>query len=107
MAALHDKRTNIFVRDKVLIEAGDDNAMFIAAQIAQGTITSHQIAQASAALAESKRNPAIGAALQERDKDQRLVDQLYREIDNLSQMNERLLAEPIQQPASETTIDSP
>ena len=35
------------------------------------------------------------------------MQQLYREIDNLSQMNERLLAEPIQQPASQSTIDSP
>lgn len=60
---------------------GED--MFLAAQIAQGSITSHQIAQASAALAESTRNPAIGKALQERDKDQRIVDQLYRELDTI------------------------
>ena len=35
------------------------------------------------------------------------MQQLYREIDNLSQMNERLLAQPVQQPASQSTIDSP
>jgi CHAT domain-containing protein len=63
--------------------SSNDDDMFVAAQIAQGTITSHQIAQASAALAESKHNPAIGTALQERDKQQRIVDQLYRQLDTI------------------------
>jgi CHAT domain-containing protein len=63
--------------------SSNDDDMFVAAQIAQGSVTSHQIAQASAALAESKHNPKIGTALQERDKQQRLVDQLYRELDTI------------------------
>jgi hypothetical protein len=54
-------------------------------------------ARIQAGRAKAAENAAANARMQ----------QLYREIDNLSQMNERLLAEPIQQPASETTIDSP
>ncbi len=58
--------------------------MFLAAQVAQGTITSHQIAEASAALVESKRNPEIGAALRKRDDLQRQADKIYRALDTIS-----------------------
>jgi CHAT domain-containing protein len=58
--------------------------MFLAAQVAQGSITSHQIAQASASLAENARDPRIGAALHRRDDLQREVDRLYRALDTIS-----------------------
>ena len=61
--------------------SGNRAEMFMAAQVAQGTITSHQIAQASAALSESARNPAIGQALRERDALQRDLDRIYRAMD--------------------------
>jgi CHAT domain-containing protein len=57
--------------------------MFLAAQVAQGTITSHQIAQASASLAENARDPKIGAALKQRDQLQREVDRIYRALDTI------------------------
>ena len=57
--------------------------MFLAAQVAQGTITSHQIAQASAALVENARDPRIGAALKKRDQLQREVDRIYRALDTI------------------------
>ena len=61
--------------------SGDRAEMFMAAQVAQGTITSHQIAQASAALSESARNPEVGQALKVRDGLQRDLDRLYRALD--------------------------
>lgn len=57
--------------------------MFLAAQVAQGTITSHQIAQASASLAENARDPKIGAALRKRDDLQRESDRIYRALDTI------------------------
>ncbi len=57
--------------------------MFLAAQVAQGTITSHQIAQASASLAENARDPRIGVALHRRDTAQRDLDRIYRAMDTI------------------------
>jgi CHAT domain-containing protein len=62
---------------------GSRAEMFLAAQVAQGTITSHQIAQAAASLAENARDPRIGEALRKRDEWQREVDRLYRALDTL------------------------
>ena len=56
--------------------------MFLAAQIAQGTVTSRQIAQASAALAENARDPRVGPALKQRDALQRNLDRIYRALDS-------------------------
>jgi len=61
--------------------------MFLAAQVAQGSITSHQIAQASAALTENARDPRIGAALKKRDDLQREVDRIYRALDTIGVVN--------------------
>ncbi len=61
--------------------------MFLAAQVAQGTITSHQIAQASASLAENARDPKIGAALKKRDELQRDADRIYRALDTIGVSN--------------------
>jgi CHAT domain-containing protein len=61
----------------------DLNEMFLAAQVAQGTITSHQIAQASASLAENARDPKIGEALRKRDDLKREVDRIYRALDTI------------------------
>jgi CHAT domain-containing protein len=61
----------------------NSSEMFLAAQVAQGTITSHQIAQASASLVENARDPKIGAALKKRDDLQREVDRIYRALDTI------------------------
>jgi CHAT domain-containing protein len=63
--------------------SGNRADMFVAAQVAQGTITSHQIAQASASLAENARDPKIGEALRRRDDLQREVDRIYRALDTI------------------------
>ena len=55
--------------------------MFAAAQLAQGNITSQQIAFATARLAAGSRDPAVGAAIRRRqDAELRLAD-LYRARD--------------------------
>ena len=59
--------------------------MFLAAQVAQGTITSRQIAQASASLAENARDPEIGKALKLRDDLKRDIDRIYRALDTIGQ----------------------
>lgn len=64
---------------------GSKADMFLAAQVAQGTITSHQIAQASASLAENARDPKIGEALKDRDRLQREIDRIYRALDTIGQ----------------------
>lgn len=66
-----------------LLTGGGPADMFLAAQVAQGSITSHQIARASAALAENVRDPRIGAALRQRDALRREADRLYRALDTL------------------------
>jgi CHAT domain-containing protein len=59
--------------------------MFIAAQLAQGGITSQQIAQASATLAENTRNPKVGEAIRlQRDLKGKL-DTLYSQRDDMTQ----------------------
>ena len=59
--------------------------MFTAAQLAQGGITSQQIAQASATLAENARNPKVGEAIRlERDLKAKL-DTLYSQRDDIAQ----------------------
>jgi CHAT domain-containing protein len=59
--------------------------MFTAAQLAQGGITSQQIAQASATLAENSRNPKVGEAIRlQRDLKGKL-DNLLSQRDDLTQ----------------------
>ncbi len=59
--------------------------MFTAAQLAQGGITSQQIAQASATLAENTRNPKVGEAIRlQRDLKGKL-DNLLSQRDDLTQ----------------------
>ncbi len=59
--------------------------MFTAAQLAQGGITSQQIAQASATLAENSRNPKVGEAIRlQRDLKGKL-DTLYSQRDDITQ----------------------
>ena len=62
---------------------GDRAEMFLAAQLAQGGITSHQIAQATAALQENARDPRVGTALKQRDRLQADMSRLYRALDTL------------------------
>ncbi len=58
--------------------------MFTAEQLAQGSITSQQIAQASATLAENSRDPKVGALIRkERDLKGKL-DLLYSQRDDLT-----------------------
>ncbi len=54
---------------------------FEAAQLAQGTVTTTQIAQAAARLAADARDPKVGAAIRERDTSLRDLAALYRERD--------------------------
>ena len=59
--------------------------MFAAAQLAQGGITSQQIAQASATLAENARNPKVADAIRlQRDLKSQL-DSLYGKRDDIAQ----------------------
>ncbi|MBR0682610.1 CHAT domain-containing protein [Roseomonas eburnea] len=57
---------------------------FEAAQLAQGSITTTQIARAAARLSESARNPAAGAAIRQRDEAGRRLATLYRARDEAS-----------------------
>jgi CHAT domain-containing protein len=62
--------------------------------LAQGSITSQQIAQASATLAENARNPKVGDAIRkERDLKGRL-DNLYSQRDDLQQLQKQGAATP-------------
>jgi CHAT domain-containing protein len=68
--------------------AGDDQAVlaeaFEAAQLAQGSVTTTQIARAAARLTESARNPAAAEAIRQRDEAGRRLATLYRERDEAS-----------------------
>ncbi len=55
--------------------------MFTAAQLAQGGITSQQIAEATARLQESARNPKVAAAIRARQDAGEKLRQLYRQRD--------------------------
>ena len=52
--------------------------MFTAAQLAQGSITSQQIAQASATLAENSRDPKVGDAIRKQRDLKGKLDNLYQ-----------------------------
>lgn len=54
---------------------------FEAAQIAQGSVTTTQIARAAARLAEGARDPKVGAAIQQRETALRTLAVRYRERD--------------------------
>jgi CHAT domain-containing protein len=59
--------------------------MFTASQLAQGGITSEQIAQASATLAENTRNPKVGEAIRLQRDLKGTLDTLYSQRDDLTQ----------------------
>ncbi len=59
--------------------------MFTAAQLAQGGITSQQIAQASATLAENARNPRVAEAIRLQRDLKNQLDSLYGKRDDLAQ----------------------
>jgi CHAT domain-containing protein/tetratricopeptide (TPR) repeat protein len=54
---------------------------FEAAQLAQGNVTTTQIARAAARLAESARDPKVGAAIRQRDEALHTLAARYRERD--------------------------
>lgn len=68
--------------------AGGDQVVlaeaFEAAQLAQGSVTTTQIARAAARLTESARNPAAAEAIRQRDEAGRRLATLYRERDEAS-----------------------
>jgi CHAT domain-containing protein len=69
--------------------------MFIAAQLAQGGITSQQIAQATARLSENSRDPKVAEAIRKRqDASAKLAD-LYRERDDLAAAQKQGAAIPV------------
>jgi len=53
--------------------------MFEASQLAQGSVTSQQIAEATARLAENARDPRVGQAIRRRQDAQARLDLLYRQ----------------------------
>lgn len=57
--------------------------MFEAAQLAQGGVTSQQIAQATARLSENARDPKVAAAIRAREDIRARLADLYRERDQL------------------------
>ena len=59
--------------------------MFTAEQLAQGSITSQQIAQAAATLAENTRDPKVGAAIRRQRDLKGKLDTLYSQRDDLTQ----------------------
>ena len=82
--------------------------MFTAAQLAQGGITSQQIAQASATLAENARDPRVAEAIRlQRDLKSQL-DSLYGKRDDLAQASKAGVNQAGQQERAaelEKTID--
>ena len=58
--------------------------MFAAAQIAQGGITSQQIAQATARLQENARDPRVAEAIRKAEDAKAAVQALYRQRDELN-----------------------
>ncbi|HUN40416.1 MAG TPA: CHAT domain-containing tetratricopeptide repeat protein [Acetobacteraceae bacterium] len=58
--------------------------MFTAAQLAQGSITSEQIAQAAATLAENTRDPKVGDAIRKQRDLKGKLDTLYSQRDDLA-----------------------
>ncbi len=60
--------------------------MFAASQLAQGTVTSTEIAQATARLAANAHNPKVGAAIRARQDAAQALSRLYRERDRMQQI---------------------
>jgi CHAT domain-containing protein len=58
--------------------------MFVAAQLAQGGITSQQIAQATARLSENARDPKVADAIRHRQDASATLSDLYRKRDELA-----------------------
>ncbi len=58
--------------------------MFTAAQLAQGGITSQQIAQATARLSENSRDPKVAEAIRHRQDASARLSELYRQRDELA-----------------------
>jgi CHAT domain-containing protein/tetratricopeptide (TPR) repeat protein len=58
--------------------------MFTAAQLAQGGITSQQIAQATARLSENSRDPKVAEAIRHRQDASARLSDLYRQRDELA-----------------------
>jgi CHAT domain-containing protein len=58
--------------------------MFALSQLAQGNITSQQIARATARLAEGARNPSVGAAIRDSETAADRLEALYRKQQSLT-----------------------
>jgi CHAT domain-containing protein len=73
---------DLYSRGGLLSTGATDRAkMFVAAQVAQGTITSNEIAQASAALKASEVDSVLGGLLRDRDGLQRELNQIQHAMD--------------------------
>jgi CHAT domain-containing protein len=66
--------------------------MFTAAQLAQGGITSQQIAQATARLSENARDPQVAEAIRHRQDASARLSDLYRRRDELAEAQRQGLA---------------
>ncbi len=87
-------------------QASNDQAvlaeMFEAAQLAQGGITSQQIAQASATLAENARNPKVAEAIRHQRDIKSQLDALYGKRDDIAQQQKQgLNTAAVQQQATD------
>ena len=67
-------------KDQVLLAE-----MFTAAQLAQGGVTSQQIAQATARLSENSRDPKVAEAIRHRQDASARLSDLYRRRDDLAE----------------------
>ena len=67
-------------KDQVLLAE-----MFTAAQLAQGGVTSQQIAQATARLSENSRDPKVAEAIRHRQDASAKLSDLYRQRDDLAE----------------------
>ena len=88
MAACLDVYAAAAAKDKSQAQVLLDE-MFTAAQLAQGSITSQQIAQASATLAENARDPKVAEAIRRQRDLKNKLDGLYTKRDSLTQAQQQ------------------
>ncbi len=86
-------------KDQVLLAE-----MFTAAQLAQGGVTSQQIAQATARLSENSRDPKVAEAIRHRQDVSARLSDLYRKRDELAEA-QRLGAATAQNSTSSGDLD--
>ena len=94
------------------VQAGSSTAgqaelakMFEAVELAQGSVTGRQIAEATARLAESARNPRVGEAIRRRQDADAAVNDLLRQRDLLAAQAHGAVADTATPPVDAATLD--